>query len=132
MSIFEQASRLQLRYNTPKGLLTTEDLWNLPLSSTTGKANLDSIAIELDEYLSHQPKRSFVNQSKADVATAELQLKFDIVRHIIEVKMAENSARLAAAANQAQKQKIADLIAQKKDESLSNLSIEELEKLLKE
>ena len=48
MDIFEQASRLKLRFPSPLGTLSTEDLWHLPLTSTTGKANLNDIGKALN------------------------------------------------------------------------------------
>ena len=32
MNIFEQAARQAFRFESPKGFLTVEDLWNLPLT----------------------------------------------------------------------------------------------------
>ena len=43
MSIFEQASRLKLRFASVKGELTIEHLWGLPLQSKTS-FDLDTVA----------------------------------------------------------------------------------------
>lgn len=68
MEQFVKASRLALRFDTPKGLLTTEDLWNLPLTShAPGKPNLDDIAVGLHNKLQTKNTVSFVNTpAKAD------------------------------------------------------------------
>lgn len=44
--MFQQATRLKLRFSTSQGQLTVEDLWDIPLTSTRN-ASLDSIAIDL-------------------------------------------------------------------------------------
>lgn len=100
--MFQQASRLQLRFSSPKGELTTEDLWLLPLTSATGKANLDDIAKGLFRALKSDENVSFVApERKSDPRT---QLAFDIVKHIIDVRVAENAAAAAAAAEAINKQ----------------------------
>jgi hypothetical protein len=38
MNIFEQATRAKIRFSTPVGMLSVEDLWDLPLTSTQGQA----------------------------------------------------------------------------------------------
>lgn len=46
--IFEIASRNHVRFNSPQGPLSTEDLWGLPLRHNNPKtANLLAIATEL-------------------------------------------------------------------------------------
>ena len=56
----------------------------------------------------------------------------DIVRYIAEVKKDEARARREAAAKHARNERIKELIAKKQDESLANLPLEELQKLLDE
>lgn len=127
--MFETASRLKLRFSSAVGLISVEDLWDLPLTSTN-RANLDAIAIALDAELKATSGVSFVSPSSKD--TKELQLKFDIVKHIIDRKIAENAAKVLAKSKAQQVAKIKDLIAEKEDEALKNLSADELKALLKE
>ena len=122
--MFQQASRAQLRFNSPKGLLTVEDLWLLPLTSTTGKANLDDIARGLHLELKSDNAVSFVEPTKP--ANERGQLAFDIVKHIIGVRLAENAKAAEAAVNKAKKQKLLEILDHKQNEALGSLSIEEL------
>jgi hypothetical protein len=124
-NIFEQASRTKLRINTTIGNLTVEDLWELPLTSAN-KVNLDAIAVDLNRQIKATAEESFVKSAKKDEV---LQLRFDIVKHIIETRVAENAAKTELKQRESQLSKIDDIIAKKKDAALENLSLEELEKL---
>lgn len=126
--MFEQATRMKLRFNTPQGQLSVEDLWDLPLTSTTNKANLDAIAVGLYAELNSNRNISFVNSGSAGDQT--LQLKFDIVKHIIDVRKAENASAVEARARKDQKQRLLELINQKENESLAGKSIDELRKMV--
>lgn len=122
--MFEKASRLQLRFDTPKGLLSVEDLWQLPLTSNTGKANLDDIARELDAKVKNTSTVSFVNKpAKADET---VQLGFDIVKRVIDVRLEERDAAATAEANKQKKQKLLAILEAKENEGLSQLSMEDL------
>jgi hypothetical protein len=125
MNLFEQASRLSVRFTTPKGSLMVEDLWDLPLTSTTGAA-LDNIAKDLNKQLKEADTESFVVKAKA--LDTILQLKFDIVKHIIEVRLEENETAKTTKDKKEKKQKLLSLIAQKQDEKLLGLSLEDLQK----
>jgi len=126
MSIFEQGTRAKLRFTTPNGMLGIEDLWDLPLASR--RANLDDIARYLDAELKSSASVSFVKEvSETNAAT---KLAFDIVLHIINVKLAEQKAASLAADNREKKQRIMTIIEQKQAEALSASSIEDLQQML--
>ena len=127
MSIFQQASRLKLRFDSNKGLLSSEDLWDLPLTSTVNRDNLDDIAKKLYKQLKDSNTESFV--VKAVKTDEVLQLKFDIVKTIIDIKVAEAEKATVAREAKEKKQRILALIAQKQDEQLAGTSLEELQKL---
>lgn len=129
--MFEQASRLKLRFNTVKGNITTEDLWDLPLSSARG-ASLDSLAKALYKQVREGSEVSFVSELGKDKAHTLLELKFDIVKHVIDVKLAERRATREAVAKKAQREKIMGIIADKEDTVLSGRSIEELRKMVED
>lgn len=126
--LFILASRSKLRFATTVGQqISAEDLWDLPLSSKG--PNLDDIAKSLYKQLKEADGEvSFVKP--AVKSTTEIQAKFDIVKHVIEVKMAERDVRQAAELKSATKQKIAGMIAEKQDQDLAGKSIEELTALL--
>ena len=127
MSIFEQASRSALRFSTPKGVLTADDLWHLPLQSRNGQANLDDLAKSLNERL--KETTSFVNTEVQPDDTT--QLAFDIVRRVIEVRLAEAAAAKDRAIKLQKKARIAEILAEKEDEHLKGKSADELRELLK-
>ena len=124
LNIFEQALRTKLRFSTPRGLVTTEDLWDLPLSSAAGKPNLDDVARDLYKMLKDEEEVSFVQTATEKNPSAKLG--FEVVKHVISVKLAEREANRLAADKAAQKQKIMAIIAQKQDEALTGKSLEEL------
>ena len=129
MNIFEQATRAKLRFTTPNGMLGVEDLWDLPLTSRRANlANLDDIARYLDAELKSSASVSFVKE--ASETNASTKLAFDVVLHIINVKLAEQKAASLAADNREKKQRIMAIIEQKQAEALSASSIEDLQQML--
>lgn len=125
VNIFEQASRMKLRFATDKGDIDVEQVWGLPLSSTTGKLNLDDLARGLYQSLSTQTM-SFVGATAVSKENEVNTLRLEIVKHVIAVRMAENQAKLLQAAKAERKQKIMELIARKQDAALEGKSLDEL------
>ena len=127
--MFEKASRMKLRFATVQGNLSVEDLWDLPLTHTS-RANLDDIARGLYREIKESDVQSFVVETKK--ADETVQLAFDIVKHIIDVKKAEKANAESAAANKSKVQQILALIAQKEAEQMAGQSIDDLRKLVEE
>ncbi len=129
--MFEKASRLKVRFETPKGNLQVEDLWDLPLTSKIqGRPNLDDIARGLHKQLKNDDDVSFVEKDRK--SDELIQLKFDIVKHIIEKRLVENEMAAQAKDRAEQKQLLLSIIAQKEGEQLSSMSIEDLRKKIAE
>lgn len=126
--MFEKATKLKLRYDTVRGLITTEDLWDLSL--TRGVVNLNDIAKGLSRKLKEAEEEDFVETSRPNPELAALQLKFEIVKHVIGVKKAEQEEAAAARVKHEQKQKILEIMARKQDQKLEGMELGELEELL--
>jgi hypothetical protein len=128
MSIFEQATRLKLRFDTHKGYLSVEDLWDLPLTGANGKTCLNSIAIDLHRELQDASPVSFVEAAPTGDPT--VQLRFDLVKHVIDVRVIENKARADEQERVRKRARIMELIASKEDQVLADKSTDELRGLL--
>ena len=123
--MFEKASRLKLRFTTIKGDVTVEDLWDMKLTSRNG-FDLDSVAKSLNTAVKESGEESFVQKRTAK--NAVLELKFEIVKHIIDVKMAEADASEKAVETKAEKELYNSIIAEKEHQGLKELSLEDLKK----
>jgi len=133
MNVFEIATRKKFRFDTCKGQVTVEDLWDLPLTATNDRPNLDDIAKELYKKMKDENEMSFVKStSQVNKEFNIIKAKFDIVKHIIDVKLAEAEAAKKAKEIKARNQRILELIAQKEDEALASKSKEELLAMLAE
>lgn len=125
MDLFKEATKKKLTYATKQGAITTQDLWDLPLKSAKG-ACLDDLARSLNAQLKAQADESFVDDTPK--TNGDTKLAFDVVLEVIASKKAEAAAKASQEANKAERSRLLEIIAAKKDESLRNLSLEELEK----
>lgn len=123
--LFERASRLKLRFPSPVGNLSAEDLWDIPLTSTRANtANLNNIAKDISRDLKAAGEEDFVNPASA--VDEKLQLALDIVKHVIHVRQEEAEVARTLANRREQKARILELIAKKQDQALESKSEEEL------
>jgi hypothetical protein len=117
--MYKKALRTKLRFSTTKGKLTTEDLFDLSLT------DLNNLAISLDKKLSETPRKSFISDIAPD--TQEDELRFNIVKDVITLKLAERNAAQNAKAKAAEKAQLLEILHRKKNEALENLSVAEIE-----
>lgn len=130
-NMFIKAAQKKIRFQTAKGQLSVEDLFDLPLTSTTGKPNLDDIAKALYLDLKDSTEvQSFVDDT-ANATDSNTKLGLEIVKYVISVKKEERAAQSKAAENAALRQKIMAKIDAKKDSALDEKSAAELEDMLK-
>ena len=122
MDKFEQDSRQKLRYQSGKGEVRSDDLWDMPLEHET-KPCLENIAVALDKEISANGTKSFVRKRTKKNAT--LQLKLDIVTHIIDVRLEEAKQKENRAANKTEADRLDKLI---EDKETNGLSLADLKK----
>ena len=127
--MFEKASKLKLRFSTPRGQITTEDLWDLPLESVS-KVDLYSIGEDLYKKVQELQTSGFRKTHTKASDLAELRL--EIVKHIVDAKETESKAKSEAAAKRSKNEAIKAIIAKKEVADLESKSTEELMKLLED
>ena len=127
--LFEKAARHKIRFATIRGAITAEDLWDMPLLNSSA-FSLDELAKHLHKQLKNSEGQSFVlkRESKDELA----ELKLDIVKRVIEVKLAEQAVREQAVLTKQKKDRILTIMSEKQDEALKGKTVEELESLLSE
>lgn len=123
MENFKQASKQKLRFQTTKGVLSVEQLWDLSLS------DLDSLAVSLQEAYENSKGKSFLTKRTTKDATIKLQ--FDVVLDILQTKVEESELLREAKENKEHNEKILNLISEKRDEELKGKSLKELQKMLR-
>lgn len=126
MSIFEQATRMKLRFLSSVGNLTVEDLWDLPLTVRGDRPDLDKVARSVYRDLRSLQEGSFVNVNP-DPRVAELELKLEVAKHIIASKQADAATAQTAMENAERKRRLLSALASKQDAELMNMSREEIE-----
>lgn len=115
-----------MRFNTNKGVLTVEQLWDVR----------ENDLIEYEETLMGAVE-SFGKPSKrrrSDKKTEQqmnIELMLSVVSHIIDTKVNEREDREKEASVKLNNERILELIKQKQDEELNKKSIEELKNMLK-
>lgn len=123
MSIFEKAVRNKLRFESSKGWLTVEDLWDLSLNS------LDTVAKKVNKQLRDSHEESFLTAAKPS-SNKTLELQLEILKHVIQVKEEEDKKRKTRAEKQAQLTQLRELAALKAGEALAAQSLEDLQKMI--
>lgn len=125
MSIFEKATRNKMRIPCAKGALNAEDLWDLPLTSRTG-VDLDTLAIGVHRQLKAVAEESFVSPTANSSVRGSLELQLEVLKHIINVKLAENQAKADAQNRRVQRDQLQAALERKDAAVIDGLSADEL------
>ena len=122
--LFINATRDKVRFNTLHGQLMVEDLWDLSL------IHLDQLAVSLDTAIQNAGRKTFIDVRPK--GAEDLQAKFDIVKHVIDTKLAEKAAAKVAADRAGQMAFLKGLQEKKQIQALENMSEEEISAKLAE
>lgn len=128
--IFEYATRNKLRFTSSRGELTVEQLWDVPLRSSDG-FNLNAIAKSANEAVKVINEENFVETTRT-VAHTRIETVLEVVKHVIGVKLADETAAKKRAENKVKREKLLTALAEKQNGKLSALSERELKKQIDE
>lgn len=123
VNMFEVAIKSKFRFPF-KGLISTEDLYDLSVQE------LDSVFKKLNSQLKQTSEESLLDTKTSE--DKEVELKVEIVKHIVNEKLEALNKKLKEKEIAEQKQKLAQILAMKQDEELQNKSVEELQQMLNE
>jgi hypothetical protein len=124
--IFEYATRSKLRFQSPRGELSVEQIWDVPLRSRD-EFNLNVVAKAANKALKEITEESFVETTKtAEHVRRECAL--NLVKYVIDVRLAEETAERTRAENKIKKEKLLAILAEKQAGKLSELSEKELQR----
>jgi len=121
-NLYKLALKEQYLFKSNRGMLSTEDLFELPLEGNNG-LNLDKIAQSIDADITQDGKQSFVKANAVNPTNAN---KMEIVKDIIHDKLVAQEARKTAASNKVKREKILTILASKQDDAMANKSEAEL------
>ncbi|MEZ4363308.1 MAG: hypothetical protein R3B48_24240 [Kofleriaceae bacterium] len=125
INLFEYATRNKLRFPSARGELTTEQLWDVPLRSKD-EFNLNSIAKAASKAWKDAAEENFVETTKTPEQTRR-ELSLEVVKHVIEIKLADEAAAKKRAENKLEKERLLKILADKQAGVLSELSEQELQ-----
>lgn len=127
VNIFEQAAAKKLRFNTPKGQITVEQVFDLRLEAkTSNELDLDqlyiSIATEMESQGISSPVRAANNPAKADN-----ELRLAIVTHIINLKKNAAAEKQNRAAIKSELEQLEALQAEQQADALRKQTPEQVQ-----
>lgn len=130
LSPFEYVTRKKLRFGTGKGFLVLEDLWDLPLTSETGKPNLNDVAKGINRDLKVVDEESFVPSEASTAGDNDARVMLDAVKRIIAVKVDERKVAAEARTKASQKQELLEALAEAERGEIKKKTPEELRAML--
>jgi hypothetical protein len=120
--MFILATRKKFRFESTKGSLTVEDVFDLNLTA------LDKIAVALDDKIQQLGRKTFIDKRPA--SSTDLETQLEIIKYVIETKQKEDEERKLKQVKAEQKEFLKTLREKKQLAQLEGMSLEEIEKQL--
>ena len=122
-NVFARAAKGILRFATTGGQLSSEDLFDLSLQ------DLDSIGIALKKELEKGSGESLLEDPdiRRTRAQKENQLRFDVIKEVIDIRQTEEKARKSRAEKAARRKFLTDLRDKRELDELESLSKEDID-----
>lgn len=121
MDIFKYAVKNKLRFSY-KGVCTVEDLYDIPLSG------LDKMYGELKKQQKNFGEDSLLNKKSSE--EKEIGIKIEIIENIVADRLADIDKAKKAQQTRERNRRIAQIIADKEDAALNDMSLEDLKAML--
>ena len=133
MNLFELATRKKYRFESSKGLLSVEQLWELPLTAINSPS-LNSVGKAVYSVLQNNEDTNFVDVVNTSVQRMNkvLNQKLEIVKEIIAYKQEQLIKQKKRIATLERNQQIMEIMDDKKNESMSKKSMKQLQAMLSE
>lgn len=125
MDIFKRASREKLRFETSKGVLSAEQLWDLPQSGLASAIKNVKKILQKD----NDDDLNFLDDAK--VVDKVNQLRFEILKDVYLTKKTEAEEARNKVAIKEHNEEILALIAEKEKSEMKEKGIDDLKKMLK-
>ena len=130
MNIYQKAAATKLRFKTNNGAISTEDLFDLPLSSKN-EMNLDTVAKTVYAALkAEEEEGSFVNKT-SNPRKDQLELAMEIVKDVIRIKQEEADAKADIAAKAAKREQLLRALERNQEQALAGMTVDQLQEELK-
>lgn len=127
VNLFEYASRRKLRFNIGKGNISTEDLWDLNLDS------LNNLAKSLNKKIKEaEGEEDYIRKPSKSSVDNDIQVSFELVKHVINVKLDERDKRLARAEKEEKRRKLTEALERAENKELEGKSVEDIKKMIEE
>lgn len=121
MDIFKYAVKNKMRFSY-KGVCTVEDLYDIPLSG------LDKMYVELKKQQKNFGEDSLLNKKSSE--EKEIGIKIEIIESIVTDRLADIDKAKKAQQTRERNRRIAQIIADKEDAALNDMSLEDLKAML--
>ena len=125
---FEKALRQAFRYSTSRGMITTENLWGLPLKSADG-FDLDHVARETNRLLKEMTEESFVEVS-TNPEKGRLEEQLEIIKYVIATKLREKEDAEKAVKRRNERSELLEILEKRQRLKKEELPTDEIKKRL--